>query len=79
MNTNQLALTTGACSTRPAFLRRLRALQPPTRSRCNTPPRTGTSCSPALNANGLLVYTNDDKVAVRPPRFDGTAVCTLQY
>ncbi len=30
-------------------------------------------------ANGRLVFTNDDKIAVKKPAFSGTAVCTLQY
>lgn len=30
-------------------------------------------------ANGKLVFTNDDKVAVRAPSFGGSAVCTLQF
>lgn len=30
-------------------------------------------------ANGCLVLTNDDKVAVKPPKFSGAAVCTLLY
>jgi Rhs element Vgr protein len=30
-------------------------------------------------ANGKLVFINDDKVTVRAPAFGGTAVCTLQF
>ena len=30
-------------------------------------------------ANGKLVFTNDDKVTVKAPVFDGTAVCTLLF
>jgi Rhs element Vgr protein len=30
-------------------------------------------------ANGRLVYTNDERVAVRAPRLGGRPVCTLQY
>ncbi|WP_437316191.1 type VI secretion system tip protein VgrG [Sorangium sp. So ce385] len=30
-------------------------------------------------ANGKLVFTNDDKVAVKAPSFGGAAVCTLQF
>lgn len=30
-------------------------------------------------ANGKLVFTNDDRVTVRAPRLSGNPVCTLQY
>lgn len=30
-------------------------------------------------ANGKLVFTNDDKVAVKAPSFSGASVCTLQF
>lgn len=30
-------------------------------------------------ANGKMVFTNDDTVKVKAPSFSGTAVCTLQY
>jgi Rhs element Vgr protein len=30
-------------------------------------------------ANGKLVFTNDDKVAIKAPGFGGPAVCTLQF
>jgi len=30
-------------------------------------------------ANGKLVFTNDDKVAVKAPSFGGTTVCTLEF
>ncbi|HZR46822.1 MAG TPA: hypothetical protein VFA47_08970, partial [Candidatus Manganitrophaceae bacterium] len=30
-------------------------------------------------ANGKLVFTNDGKVAVKAPRFDGAPVCTLAF
>lgn len=30
-------------------------------------------------ANGKLVFTHDDKVAIRAPAFSGSAVCTLQF
>jgi len=30
-------------------------------------------------ANGMLVFTNDDKVAVKPPTLEGEPVCRLHY